>query len=78
MTRPHDYGDVLRVLPGADRPEDALKRLNVALGSDPPPKAIVLAIVAADGTVDTYVYGSAMRQEVLWAGAVLTDEALNG
>jgi hypothetical protein len=62
------------MLPGADRAEDALKRLQEALANESPRGVILVTI--SDGRVDTRVYGVVMRQEMCWAGQVLTCEAV--
>lgn len=61
-------------IPGAERAEDALKRLHEALTNENP-KGVIVITVAQDGTTDTRLYGQFVRQEIAWAGAELTNEA---
>jgi hypothetical protein len=69
-------GEVVALL-GADRPEDALKRLNEALANDDP-KGVILVIVQDTGAVDLRVFGEVKRYSMAMAGAIITNEAVNG
>lgn len=64
-------------MPGAERAEDGLKRLHEALANEKP-RAVIIVTIGEDGSVDMRIYGEAKRQEVLWAGWILCDEASNG
>ncbi len=59
---------------GAERPQDALKRMHEILANEKP-KGIIVITVGADGEVDTRLYGEFKRTDVAWAGAQLTNEA---
>lgn len=66
-------------LPGAHRPDDALKFLREALADDDETiRGVILTTVNADGSSDTRIYGEVRRFEIAYAGAVLSDHAVNG
>lgn len=60
----------VRAIWGAERPEDALKRLNEALANESP-RGIMVITVSQDGTCDTRAYGEVRRGEMAWAGSQL-------
>jgi len=66
-------GEVRAIL-GADRPEDALKRLHEALANEDL-KGVIIATVSKDGRADTRVFGDVWNQELAWVGTQLVAEA---
>lgn len=61
---------------GADRPDDALKRLHEALANEDL-KGVILITVGKDGKTDSRIYGEVWRQEMTWVGSQLVVEAHN-
>ena len=70
-----ELGEV-RAIWGAERPEDALKRLHEALANEDL-KGVIIATVSKDGRADTRVFGDVWRQELAWVGTQLVAEAHN-
>ena len=59
---------------GAERPEDALKRLNEALANEEI-RGVILTTVKQDGACDTRVFGEVLNNELTWTGTQLVHEA---
>lgn len=67
----------VEMLPGAERPEGALSWLGEVIGNGGIEGVIVISI-DENGCVDPRIFGKARRYSIAFAGAVLTDHAVNG
>ncbi len=65
------------MLPGAKRPEDALKFVHEAVARDPASRGIIVVEVDADGDARIRVFGEMTRGDVSWAANQLLDSALH-
>ena len=64
-------------LPGAEKPEDALKRLHVMLAARRRPESIVLFAVDRHGAIEGYEFGVSKRSYLALMSGILMDRAVN-
>jgi hypothetical protein len=67
----------VRMLPGAHRPEGALSWLSELLAEGEVSGVMVVAVYG-NGDTDSRIFGEVKRYSVAFAGAILTDHAING
>jgi len=72
--RPKPNKGQIIALPGAARADDALKYLRTILENDKPDGVILITVVK--GVVDFRFFGQIIRNELAWAGATLSYEAV--
>ena len=68
----------VKMLPGAHRPEGALSWLGELLAGEGPPCGVIVVATDSEGNIETRLFGNVRRYSLTYAGAVLTDHAMNG
>lgn len=74
MSEPREKRGEVRAISGADRPEDALKRLHEALANEDL-RGVIIITVTKEGKTDPRIYGEVWKQEMTFVGTQLVAEA---